>query len=119
MEMLPFNLPVFKKWIARLSPYQVKVACVVELPDGEVQHYGSPELGVRVFSKVEKLKRRSSLVWIPPTPLPLQNVPLSNYYMNQNKVRMEAKKVLKHFMAAGQSYGEGGFWHPWLCTNIG
>ena len=39
--------------------------------------------------------------------MPVQAQPLKEYFKQQNIVRAEATKVLKHFMGDGQSYGQG------------
>ena len=102
-----FKLPHFKSWIAELSKSNVKIAVAAEFSDGKLSFLGNTELGAKVFNKALKQKRKSSLCWLPSDPLPKQRKPINVYQKDQNIVRAEANKVLKHFMATIQSYGEG------------
>ena len=102
-----FKLPSFKSWLAEIFPLDVKIAVAAKWGDGKTALLGSPELGFEVFASAKKEKRKSSLCWVPKEPLPAQTKPLKEYYKQQNSVRAEATKVLKHFMGDGQSYGQG------------
>ena len=81
--MLPFQLPQFKLWMSELKNLCIKIAAVIQLPDGSLQNFGNTELGFSVFKNLEQTKRRSSLDWVPVNPLPKQQAGLSTYFKNQ------------------------------------
>ena len=102
-----FQLPSFKSWLTEIFSLDVKIAVAAKWGNGKTSLLGSPELGFKVFARAKKEKRKSSLCWLPKEPLPVQAKPLKEYFKQQNIVRAEATKVLKHFMGDGQSYGQG------------
>ena len=72
--------------MSELKNLSIKIDAVVQLPDGSLRHFGNTELGFSVFKNLEQTKRRSSLDWVPVTPLPKQQTDLSMYFKIQAKV---------------------------------
>ena len=110
----------FKSWVAELSNLGpgVRIAAVVQLPDGSLRTVGDPTLGLRAFTKGDKIKRKSSKSWLPNSALSPQKCPLLEYFKNSNSVVFEAKFVIRKFLASGQGYGEGEclFWEEKIAT---
>ena len=107
-----FKNQEFISWCANLSTIGARVAAAVQLPNGKLFTVGDSSLGIRAFSKIENVKRRRSLDWVPLASLPPQPKELPSYVKEQKTVVGVAGRVIRHFMQPGQSYGEGDcfFW---------